>query len=109
VSRWPFDSWNIVGSIRTTLIFVFLLVSFCGVAGQRTAGWPPVIFTSSLPLPKVLGSDHPLIETPYVARGLRPRCLAVVRFGLIVLAMGVAHPSTVSFNVPLDGGFSLNC
>jgi len=94
---------NIVGSIRTTLIFFFLLVLLRVLVKNRWAA--AVIFALLFTVPKVLGSDHPLIETPMWLAVYGIAAVAVVRFGLIVLAMGVLTVD-VLINVPMTLDFS---
>ncbi len=94
---------NIVGSIRTTLIFFFLLVLLRVLVKNRWVA--AVIFTLLFTVPKVLGSDHPLIETPMWLAVYGIAAFAVVRFGLIVLAMGVLTVD-VLINVPMTLDFS---
>jgi serine/threonine-protein kinase len=94
---------NIVGSIRTTLIFFFLLVLLRVLVKNRWAA--AVIFALLFTVPKVLGSDHPLIETPMWFAVYGIAAFAVVRFGLIVLAMGVLTVD-VLVNVPITLDFS---
>jgi hypothetical protein len=94
---------NIVGSIRTTLIFFFLLVLLRVLVKNRWVA--AVIFALLFTVPKVLGSDHPLIETPMWLAVYGIAAFAVVRFGLIVLAMGVLTVD-VLINVPMTLDFS---
>jgi serine/threonine-protein kinase len=94
---------NIVGSIRTTLIFFFLLVLLRVLVKNRWVA--AVIFTLLFTVPKVLGSDHPLIETPMWLAVYGIAAFTVVRFGLIVLAMGVLTVD-VLINVPMTLDFS---
>jgi serine/threonine protein kinase len=94
---------TIVGSIQTTLIFFFLLVLLRVLVKNRWVA--AVLFTLLFTVPKVLGSDHPMIETPvwFIVYGIA--AFAVVRFGLIVLAMGVLSVD-VLINVPMTLDFS---
>ena len=64
-----------------------------------------VLFALLFTVPKVLGSDHPLIETPLWFTIYGIAAFAVVRFGLIVLAMGVLTVD-VLLNVPITLDFS---
>jgi Protein kinase domain len=94
---------RIVGSIQTTLIFFFLLVLLRVLVKNRwLAG---AIFVLLFTVPKILGADHPLIETPIwlVIYGIA--AFAVVRFGLIALAMAVLTVD-VLLNVPITLDFS---
>ena len=94
---------NIVGSIRTTLVFFFLLVLLRVLVKNRWVA--ALLFALLFTVPKVLGSDHLLIETPvwFIVYGIA--AFAVVRFGLIVLAMGVLTVD-VLINVPMTLDFS---
>jgi hypothetical protein len=64
-----------------------------------------VLFSLLLTVPKVLGSNHPMIETPVWFAVYGIAAFAVVRFGLIVLAMGVLTVD-VLINVPITLDFS---
>jgi len=94
---------RIVGSIQSTLIFFFLVVLLRALVKNRWVA--AAIFVLLFTVPKVLGSDHPLIETPIwlVIYGIA--AFAVVRFGLIVLAMAVLTVD-VLLNVPITLDFS---
>jgi hypothetical protein len=94
---------NIVGSIRTTLIFFFLLVLLRVLVKNRWVA--AVIFALLFTVPKVLGSDHLLIEAPVWLIVYAIAAFTVVRFGLIVLAMGVLTVD-VLLNVPMTLDFS---
>jgi len=94
---------NIVGSIRTTLIFFFLVVLLRVVVKNRWVA--AVLFALLFTVPKVLGSDHPMIETPVWFTVYGIAAFAVVRFGLITLAMGVLTVD-VLINVPMTVDFS---
>jgi serine/threonine protein kinase len=94
---------NIVSSIQTTLIFFFLLVLLRVLVKNRWVA--AVLFALLFTVPKVLGSDHPLIETPVWFTIYGIAAFAVVRFGLIVLAMGVLSVD-VLLNVPITLDFS---
>jgi serine/threonine-protein kinase len=94
---------RIVGSIQTTLVFFFLVVLLRVLVKNRwVAG---AIFVLLFTVPKVLGADHPLIETPiwFIIYGIA--AFAIVRFGLIVLAMAVLTVD-VLLNVPITLDFS---
>ena len=94
---------TIVASIQTTLIFFFLLVLLRVLVKNRWVA--AAIFVLLFTAPKVLGSDHPLIETPVwlVIYGIA--AFAVVRFGLIVLALAVLTVD-VLLNIPITLDFS---
>jgi Protein kinase domain len=94
---------RIVGSIQTTLIFFFLLVLLRVLVKNRwLAG---AIFVLLFTVPKILGADHPLIETPIWLIIYGIAAFAVVRFGLIALAMAVLTVD-VLLNVPITLDFS---
>ncbi len=94
---------NIVSSIQTTLVFFFLIVFLRVLLKNRwvAAGIFVLLFT----LAKVLGSDHPLIETPVWLIIYGVAAFAVVHFGLIVLALAVLTVD-VLLNVPATLDFS---
>jgi len=94
---------NIVSSIQTTLIFFFLLVLLRVLVKNRWLA--AAVFTLIFTLPKVLGSDHPYIETPIWLAIYGIAAFTVVRFGLIVLAMGVLTVD-ILLNVPITLDFS---
>jgi serine/threonine-protein kinase len=94
---------TIVGSIQTTLIFFFLIVLLRVLVKNRwLAG---AIFVLLFTVPRVLGSEHLLIDIPLWLIIYGVAALAVVRFGLIVLAVAAV---TVNFlvNVPITVDFS---
>jgi len=94
---------NIVSSIQTTLVFFFLLVLLRVLVKNR---WlTAVIFALLFTVPKVLGSQHPFIETPVWLIVYGIAAFTVVRFGLIVLAMGVLTVD-ILLNVPMTLDFS---
>jgi len=94
---------NIVSSIRTTLIFFFLLVLLRVLVKNRWVA--AVLFALLFTVPKVLGSEHPWIETPVWFTVYGIAAFALVRFGLIVLAMGVLCVD-ILLNVPITLDFS---
>jgi hypothetical protein len=63
------------------------------------------IFVLLFTVPRVLGADHPLIETPIWLIIYGIAAFAVVRFGLIVLATAVLTVD-VLLNVPVTLDFS---
>jgi serine/threonine protein kinase len=94
---------SIVSSIQTTFIFFFLIVLLRVLVKNR---WLAAsIFVLLFTLPKVLGSDHPLIETPVWLVIYGVAAIAMVRFGLIVLALGVLTVDAL-LNVPITLDFS---
>jgi serine/threonine protein kinase len=94
---------NVIGSIRTTVIFFFLLVLLRVLVKNRwlAAG----IFVLLLTVPRFLGSDHPLIDAPVLLVIYSIAAFAVVRFGLIVLVAG-AFCADAIVNVPITLDFS---
>ena len=94
---------NIVGSIQTTLIFFFLLILLRVLVKNRwlAAGIFVLLFT----VPRSLGSDHPLIEITVFLFIYGIAAFAVVRFGLITLAIG-AFCADALLNVPITMDFS---
>jgi serine/threonine-protein kinase len=94
---------NIVSSIQTTLVFFFLIVLLRVLVKNRWVA--AAIFVLLFTLAKVLGSDHPLIETPIWLIIYSVAAFAVVHFGLIVLAMAVLTVD-VLLNVPTTLDFS---
>ena len=94
---------RVVGSIQTTLVFFFLVVLLRVLVKNRWVA--AAIFVLLFTVPKVLGSDHPLIETPIWLIIYGIAAFAVVRFGLIVLAVAVLTVD-VLLNVPITLDFS---
>jgi hypothetical protein len=85
------------------LIFFFILVILRVIVRNRwlAAGLFVVIFT----VPHILSSDHPLIETPVWTIVYAIAAIAVVRFGLIVLATAT-FLANVLLNLPFTLDFS---
>ena len=94
---------NIVTSIQSTLIFFFLLVLLRVLVKNRWVA--ALLFALLFTVPKVLGSDHPWIETPIWFTIYGIAAFALVRFGLIVLAMGVLSVD-ILLNIPITLDFS---
>jgi serine/threonine-protein kinase len=94
---------RIVSSIQTTLVFFFLLVLLRVLVKNRWLA--AAIFVLLFTVPRVLGADHPLIETPIWLIIYGIAAFAVVRFGLIVLATAVLTVD-VLLNVPVTLDFS---
>jgi hypothetical protein len=94
---------NVIGSIRTTVIFFFLLVLLRVLVKNRwlAAG----IFVLLLTVPRFLGSEHPFIDAPVLLVIYSIAAFAVVRFGLIVLVVG-AFCADAIVNVPITLDFS---
>ena len=94
---------NIVSSIQTTFTFFFLIVLLRVLVKNR---WLAAsIFVLLFATPKVLGSDHPLTEIPVWLAIYGVAAIAMVRFGLIVLALGVLTVDAL-LNVPITLDFS---
>jgi Protein kinase domain len=94
---------NVIGSIRTTVIFFFLLVLLRVLVKNRwlAAG----IFVLLLTVPRFLGTEHPFIDAPVLLVIYSIAAFAVVRFGLIVLVVG-AFCADAIVNVPITLDFS---
>jgi len=93
----------VVGSIRTSLVFFFLIVLLRVMVRNRwVAG---AIFVLLFTVPKVLASEHLLIEAPawLIIYGLA--AFAVVHIGFVALAMAVLTVD-VLLNVPISMDFS---
>jgi len=92
-----------VAALFGLLLFFFLLVLLRVLVRNRWLA--AAIFIVLFAAPKVLGSDHPWIDGPVwmVIYGIA--AFAVVRFGLIVLAMAV-FTANVLLNVPYTLDFS---
>ena len=94
---------SIVSSIQTTFIFFFLIVLLRVLVKNRWLA--ALIFVLLFATPKVLGSDHPLMELPVWLVIYSVAAIAMVRFGLIVLALGVLTVDAL-LNVPITLDFS---
>jgi serine/threonine protein kinase len=94
---------NVVTSIQTTLVFFFLLILLRVLVKNRWLA--AAIFVLLFTVPRVLGSEHPLIDTPVLLIIYGIAAFAVVRFGLIVLAVG-AFCADALLNVPITVDFS---
>jgi hypothetical protein len=94
---------NIIGALAGLLMFFFVLVLLRVVVRNRwlAAALFVIIFTT----PKILGSEHPLIDGPVWMIIYGIAAFAVVRFGLIVLAMA-GFTANVLLNVPHNVDFS---
>jgi serine/threonine-protein kinase len=94
---------NLIGSIRTTVIFFFLLVFLRLLVKNRWLA--AAIFVLLLTVPRALTSVHPLIDTPVFLIIYSIAAFAVVRFGLIVLVVGAFCADAV-INMPITRDFS---
>jgi hypothetical protein len=93
----------VIGSILGTLLFFFLLFVLRVVL--RNSWLAGALFVGIFTAPKVLNSGHPLIEAPVWVIIYAIAALAVVRFGLIVLATAV-FTANVLLNLPFTLDFS---
>jgi len=93
---------TIVSSIRTTLVFFFLIVLLRVLVRNRWVA--AAIFVLLFTVTKVLGR-HPLIDTPVWLVIYGVAAFAVVRFGLVALAVAVLTVD-VFLNVPITLDFS---
>jgi len=90
---------TIINSIRTTLVFFFVIVLLRVLVKNRwLAG---AIFALLFTAPKILGSEHVLIEAPIWGIIYGVAAFAVVRFGLVVLAVAVLTVDVI-LNVPIS-------
>ncbi len=94
---------TVIGSIRTSLVFFFLIVLLRALVKNRWLA--AIIFVLLFAVPKVLGSEHLLIEAPLWVTIYGIAAFAVVRFGLIVLGVA-ALTVDVLLNVPITLDFS---
>lgn len=94
---------NIIGALVGLLLFFFVLVLLRVVVRNRwlAAALFVIIFTT----PKIIGSEHPLIDGPVWMIIYGIAAFAVVRFGLIVLAMA-GFTANVLLNLPHTADFS---
>lgn len=88
---------RVVSSIQATLVFFFVLFLLRVVLRNRWLA--AALFVAIFTAPKALVSNHPLIEMPIWVIIYSIAALAVVRFGLIVLAAAV-FVADVMLNVP---------
>jgi serine/threonine protein kinase len=94
---------NVVSSIQTTLVFFFLIVLLRILVKNRWLA--AAIFTLLFAVPRTLGGDHLLIDGVVALAVYGVAAFAVVRFGLIVLAVG-ALTADVVVNLPFTLDFS---
>ncbi len=94
---------NVVGAILAVLMFFFVLVFLRVLVRNRWVA--AALFIVVFATPKILGSSHPLIDTPVWVIIYGIAAFAVVRYGLIVLAMA-AFTANVLLNVPYTLDFS---
>ncbi len=98
-TRAAFSMWlgNIVGAIVGVLMFFFVLVFFRALVRNRWLA--AVLFVVIFALPKILAANHPLIDSPVWIIIYLIAAVAVVRFGLIVLATAV-FTANILLNLP---------
>jgi hypothetical protein len=104
-ARAAFSMWlgNIVGAILGVLSFFFVLVFLRALVRNRWLA--AALFVLVFALPKILAAQHPLIDSPVWITIYLIAAIAVVRFGLVVLAVAV-FTANILLNVPytLDFG-----
>lgn len=88
---------NIVMAILAVLMFFFVLVFFRVIVRNRWLA--AAMFVLVFAIPKILAASHPLIDSPIWIIIYLIAAIAVVRFGLVVLAMAV-FTANVLLNVP---------
>jgi hypothetical protein len=88
-ARAAFAMWlgNIVGAILGVLLFFFLLVFLRVLVRNRWIA--AILFVLVFAIPKILATHHPLIDSPVWILIYLIAAVAVVRFGLVVLAVAV--------------------
>jgi hypothetical protein len=103
--RAAFSMWlgNIVAAILGVLSFFFILVFLRALVRNRWLA--AALFVVIFALPKILGSQHPMIDAPVWILIYLIAAVAVVRFGLVVLAVAT-FTANLLLNVPytLDFG-----
>jgi hypothetical protein len=104
-TRAAFSMWlgNIVGAILGVLSFFFVLVFLRALVRNRWLA--AALFVLVFALPKMLATKHPLIDSPVWIIIYLIAAIAVVRFGLVVLAVAL-FTAKILLNVPytLDFG-----
>jgi Protein kinase domain len=102
--RAAFSIWlgNIVGAILGVLSFFFVLVFLRALVRNRWLA--AVLFVLVFALPKILAAQHPLIDSPVWVIIYLIAAIAVVRFGLVVLAVAV-FTANILLNVPFTLDF----
>jgi hypothetical protein len=103
--RQAFSMWlgNIMAAIVGVLSFFFILVFLRALVRNRWLA--AALFVLIYALPKILATQHPLIDSPVWIIIYLIAAIAVVRFGLVVLAVAV-FSANILLNVPytLDFG-----
>jgi serine/threonine protein kinase len=104
-TRAAFSMWlgNIVGAILGVLSFFFILVFLRALLRNRWLA--AALFVLIFALPKILATQHRLIDSPVWIIIYLIAAIAVARFGLVVLAVAV-FTANILLNVPytLDFG-----
>ena len=95
---------NIVVALLGALMFFFVLVVLRVAVRNRWLA--AALFVALFATPKILGSDHPLIDGPVWIIIYGISAFAVVRFGLVVLA-AASFTANVLLNVPYTVDFSV--
>jgi serine/threonine protein kinase len=103
-ARAAFSIWlrNIVAAILGVLSFFFVLVFLRALVRNRWLA--AALFVVIFALPKVLATQHPLIDSPVWIIIYLIAAIAVVRFGLVVLAVAV-FCANILLNVPFTLDF----
>ena len=94
---------NIIAALAGLLMFFFVLVLLRVAVRNRWLA--AVLFVIIFTTPKIIGSEHPLIDGPVWMIIYGIAAFAVVRFGLIVLAMA-GFTANVLLNLPHTVDFS---
>jgi len=104
-TRAAFAMWlgNVVNAIFGVLIFFFILVLFRVLLRNRWIA--AVLFVVVFAVPKILANHHPLIDSPVWILIYVIAAVAVVRFGLVVLAVAV-FTANLLLNLPFTMDFS---
>jgi serine/threonine protein kinase len=103
-ARAAFSIWlgNIVGAIFGVLSFFFVLVFLRALVRNRWLA--AALFVTISALPKILATQHPLIDSPVWIIIYLIAAIAIVRFGLVVLAVAV-FCANILLNVPFTLDF----
>jgi hypothetical protein len=102
--RAAFSMWlgNIVGAILGVLSFFFVLVFLRALVRNRWVA--AALFVAIFALPKILESQHAVVDTPVWLIIYLIAAIAVVRFGLVVLAVAT-FSANILLNVPYTMDF----
>jgi len=104
-ARAAFSMWlgNMVVAILGVLTFFFVLVFLRTLVRNRWLA--AALFVLIFALPRILAGQHPLIDTPVWVVIYLIAAIAVVRFGLVVLAVAV-FTANILLNVPYTLDFA---